>query len=131
MHSAQSDFIISVLLKPLQSISNPSQCIPDMTQELVLNDKESSCGLTSASRLILFLFIHLRLIEFRGFDAVLTQLLSCIRYIRIIPLLLALLAISSCTNPPYRGRDVLGAEDFVMDSYRIREGKLSILSMEG
>jgi polysaccharide biosynthesis/export protein len=42
-----------------------------------------------------------------------------------------LLVISSCTNPPYRGRDVLGAEDFVMDSYRIREGKLSILSMEG
>lgn len=41
------------------------------------------------------------------------------------------IAISSCTNPPYRGRDVLGAEDFVMDSYRIREGKLSILSMEG
>jgi polysaccharide export outer membrane protein len=46
-------------------------------------------------------------------------------------MLLALAVISSCTNPPYRGRDVLGAEDFVMDSYRIREGKLSILSMEG
>jgi polysaccharide export outer membrane protein len=48
---------------------------------------------------------------------------------KIFPLILLL--ISSCTNPPYRGRDVLGAEDFVMDSYRIREGKLSILSMEG
>ena len=36
-----------------------------------------------------------------------------------------------CTNPPYRGSDVLGADDFVMDSYRIREGKFSILSMEG
>jgi polysaccharide export outer membrane protein len=46
-------------------------------------------------------------------------------------LLLVLFAVTSCTNPPYRGRDVLGAEDFVMDSYRIREGKLSILSMEG
>jgi polysaccharide export outer membrane protein len=45
--------------------------------------------------------------------------------------LFMLLMVSSCTNPPYRGNDVLGAEDFVMDSYRIREGKLSILSMEG
>ncbi len=42
-----------------------------------------------------------------------------------------LLIVSACTNPPYRGSDVLGADDFVMDSYRIREGKLSILSMEG
>lgn len=50
---------------------------------------------------------------------------------KIPVLLLLLIAASSCTNPPYRGRDVLGAEDFVMDSYRIREGKLSILSMEG
>jgi polysaccharide export outer membrane protein len=48
----------------------------------------------------------------------------------LIILFLLLLAYS-CTNPPYRGSDVLGAEDFVMDSYRIREGKLSILSMEG
>lgn len=46
-------------------------------------------------------------------------------------ILLAAIIASSCTNPPYRGRDVLGAEDFVMDSYRIREGKFSILSMEG
>lgn len=44
---------------------------------------------------------------------------------------LFLVVISSCTNPPYRGSDVLGADEFVMDSYRIREGKLSILSMEG
>lgn len=48
-----------------------------------------------------------------------------------ICLLLLLLIEASCTNPPYRGRDVLGAEDFVMDSYRIREGKCAILSMEG
>jgi polysaccharide biosynthesis/export protein len=46
-------------------------------------------------------------------------------------ILFALLLLSSCTNPPYRGRDVLGAEEFVMDSYRIREGKFSILSMKG
>ncbi len=45
--------------------------------------------------------------------------------------LLLLLLVSSCTNPPYRGGDVLGADEFVMDSYRIREGKFSILSMEG
>ncbi len=39
--------------------------------------------------------------------------------------------LAACTNPPYRGADVLGADEFVMDSYRIREGKFSILQMEG
>lgn len=39
--------------------------------------------------------------------------------------------LASCGNPPYRGSDVLGADDFVMDSYRIREGKFAILEMEG
>lgn len=43
----------------------------------------------------------------------------------------ATIAMACCTNPPYRGSDVLGAEDFVMDSYRIREGKCAVLSMEG
>jgi polysaccharide biosynthesis/export protein len=38
---------------------------------------------------------------------------------------------AACTNPPYRGNEVLGADEFVMDSYRIREGKFSILQMEG
>ncbi|MBS0620710.1 MAG: polysaccharide biosynthesis/export family protein [Verrucomicrobia bacterium] len=42
-----------------------------------------------------------------------------------------LLFVAACTNPPYRGPDVVGAEEFVMDSYRIREGKFSILQMEG
>lgn len=60
-----------------------------------------------------------------------SALLRPLQKIHLIFALLALMTISSCTNPPYRGRDVLGAEDFVMDSYRIREGKLSILSMEG
>ncbi len=47
-------------------------------------------------------------------------------------LLLALLvSFSSCTTPPYRGKEVLGADEFVMDSYKIREGKFSILQMEG
>lgn len=36
-----------------------------------------------------------------------------------------------CTNPPYRGYHVYGAEDFVLDSYCIREGKYGILEMEG
>lgn len=37
--------------------------------------------------------------------------------------------IASCSNMPYRGRDVLGADEFVMDSYKIKEGKFSILEM--
>ncbi len=41
------------------------------------------------------------------------------------------LLLACCTNPPYRSSEVLGAEDFVMDSYQIREGKFAILSMEG
>lgn len=46
------------------------------------------------------------------------------------PLLLCLLSYS-CSNPPYRGSDVLGADEFVMDSYKIRQGKFSILEMQG
>src|SRR5580700_5146086 len=49
--------------------------------------------------------------------------------VNFFPILLILFC--SCTNPPYRGQDVLSAEDFVMDSYRIKEGKFAILSMEG
>ena len=37
--------------------------------------------------------------------------------------------ISSCSNMPYKGRDVLGADEFVMDSYKIREGKFSVLEV--
>lgn len=43
--------------------------------------------------------------------------------------LLLLLFASSCSNMPYKGRDVLGADEFVMDSYKIREGKFSILEL--
>lgn len=32
---------------------------------------------------------------------------------------------------PYKGRDVLGADEFVMDSYKIKEGKFSVLEMQG
>ncbi len=56
---------------------------------------------------------------------------NLLNLLQIIACLLVLVFFSSCTNPPYRGNDVLGADEFVMDSYRIREGKLSILSMEG
>ncbi|MCX6988633.1 MAG: polysaccharide biosynthesis/export family protein [Chlamydiae bacterium] len=41
------------------------------------------------------------------------------------------LSFVSCSNPPYRGADVLGADEFVMDSYKIRQGKFSILEMQG
>lgn len=57
--------------------------------------------------------------------------LQLLQKIPSIFVLVALLAFAACTNPPYRGREVVGAEEFVMDSYRIREGKFSILSMEG
>ncbi len=46
-------------------------------------------------------------------------------------ILCTLLFLASCGNPPYRGKEVLGADEFVMDSYRIREGKFAILEMEG
>lgn len=46
-------------------------------------------------------------------------------------LFLIALYLCSCSNPPYKGRDVLGADEFVMDSYRIREGKFCVLEMQG
>ncbi len=52
-------------------------------------------------------------------------------FLRIALLFLALTGWTACTNPPYRGSEVVGADEFVMDSYRIREGKFSILQMEG
>ncbi|PCI95270.1 sugar transporter [Candidatus Aerophobetes bacterium] len=38
---------------------------------------------------------------------------------------------SSCSNPPYQGNDLYGADEFVLDSYKIKQGKFSILEMEG
>ncbi|MBF8262809.1 MAG: wza [Parachlamydiales bacterium] len=46
-------------------------------------------------------------------------------FIPIIALIL------SCCSSPYMGKDQFGADEFVMDSYKIREGKFSILEMEG
>lgn len=40
------------------------------------------------------------------------------------------LLLFSCSTP-YMGKGVYGADEFVMDSYKIREGKFSILEMEG
>lgn len=40
------------------------------------------------------------------------------------------LALSSCSGP-YMGKEIFGADEFVLDSYKIREGKMSILEMEG
>src|SRR5690606_5578978 len=44
--------------------------------------------------------------------------------------LLTLLLFSSC-GTPYLGKELFGADEFVLDSYKIREGKFSILEMEG
>lgn len=48
----------------------------------------------------------------------------------LISLCLLLLCLSSCTRPCHQ-YDVYGADEFVIDSYKIRQGKLSILEMEG
>lgn len=45
-------------------------------------------------------------------------------------LLLLLIAFSSCSSPCC-DYDILGADEFVIDSYKIRQGKLAILEMEG
>lgn len=49
---------------------------------------------------------------------------------RLFSALIIFFALGSCSNPPYRG-EVSGPDEFVMDSYKIRDGKLSILEMEG
>ena len=49
---------------------------------------------------------------------------------RTILLILFSFFLISCSGP-YMGKDVFGADEFVMDSYKIREGKFSILEMEG
>ena len=46
-------------------------------------------------------------------------------------LFVLLLVLCACTNTPYHGDGAVGPDEFVMDSYKIREGKFSILEMEG
>lgn len=41
------------------------------------------------------------------------------------------LLLGSCSNPRFKGEAVVGADEFVIDSYKIHEGKFSILEMEG
>lgn len=45
-------------------------------------------------------------------------------------LLLLLIVLGSCSSPCC-DYDILGADEFVIDSYKIRQGKLAILEMEG
>ena len=45
--------------------------------------------------------------------------------------LLLLLILAGCANRPYLGKDALGAQEFVMDSYQIQLGKVSQLNYEG
>jgi polysaccharide export outer membrane protein len=40
------------------------------------------------------------------------------------------LCLAGCGGP-YMGKDLFGADEFVLDSYKIREGKFAILEMEG
>jgi len=49
---------------------------------------------------------------------------------RIILYLCLTICLAGCSGP-YMGKDLFGADEFVLDSYKIREGKLSILEMEG
>lgn len=44
---------------------------------------------------------------------------------------LLLLSILAGCSGPYMGKELCGADEFVLDSYKIREGKFSILEMEG
>ena len=49
----------------------------------------------------------------------------------MIKKIIALLFLVGCSNHPYRGDDVLGAREFVLDSYLIQGGKGAILEYEG
>ena len=50
--------------------------------------------------------------------------------LRIITSLFILLILTSCESAHF-DYPVMGADEFVMDSYRIRQGKLAILELEG
>lgn len=45
-------------------------------------------------------------------------------------LIFVLFLFSSCSSN-YKGKDVYGADEFVLDSYKIKQGKYSILELEG
>lgn len=46
-------------------------------------------------------------------------------------IILLLLVFCSCSRRPCHQYDIFGADEFVIDSYKIRQGKLAILDMEG
>src|SRR5689334_21020424 len=46
-------------------------------------------------------------------------------------LMFALILLSSCCAPCCHDYPIMGADEFVMDSYTIRQGKLAILEMQG
>ena len=50
--------------------------------------------------------------------------------IRLFFSFLFLLCLAACGEPRYNF-DVKGADEFVMDSYKIRQGKFAILQMQG
>ncbi|CDZ79918.1 polysaccharide export protein Wza [Candidatus Rubidus massiliensis] len=49
---------------------------------------------------------------------------------KILVVFFAIVSLSSCSKPCY-DYPVMGADEFVIDSYKIRQGKLAILEMEG
>jgi len=53
------------------------------------------------------------------------------RLMKSILSLLTLICLISCTRAPYVSSDQVGADELVMDSYKIRQGKFSILQLEG
>jgi Periplasmic protein involved in polysaccharide export len=58
--------------------------------------------------------------------------MSFFQMMKMLRFFLCVLALSSVScSGPHMGKDVFGADEFVLDSYKIREGKFSILELEG
>lgn len=53
------------------------------------------------------------------------------KLIRVWLSILIINLIVGCSSPPYQGKELVGADEFVFDSYKIKLGKFSILEMEG
>ncbi len=63
-----------------------------------------------------------------------TQNLRSIKTMNIFKskwIFLLLIMLCSCSHRPCHQYDIFGADEFVIDSYKIRQGKLAILDMEG
>ena len=70
-------------------------------------------------------FCQNRSFKFNSVIATAVQYYSLLLVLAFIPTLLG------CSNTPFKGSEVVGADEFVIDSYKIKEGKFSILEMEG